>query len=44
MIDRCMSCGETVEDCRAEQAAIQDQNEQGACDYGPDCDGTKCRA
>lgn len=39
----CSSCGKQQDECDAEQAAIQEQNERGSCEFGPDCDGTLCK-
>lgn len=39
----CESCHKPIEECRAEMDAIAEQNQQGSCELGPDCDGTRCR-
>jgi hypothetical protein len=43
-LDTCAACGKPTAECEAEKDAIAEQNERGCCEFGPDCDGTRCGA
>jgi hypothetical protein len=41
--ERCKSCNKPKKDCDAEFEAMDEHNNLGCCEFGPDCDGTRCR-